>query len=376
MKPILIDLSQTSIKEFSNLHPVESVIDFYDELLKELFLIRNPRYKFEKDISNDLKIFIDEHNKGRTNVEVGKWFYFPWNKIIAHYLDEPLHLELRTARNKFLITKEEQEKIYNLSIGIIGLSVGSHSAQTLAMMGIGNKFKLADFDSISGTNLNRIKYDFLDLNKNKCDLVTHYIYQVNPYAEIIQYRNGVSIENLDEFLTSDFTLDFLIEEADNLGIKIAARIAAKKFGIPVIMATDNGDNVIIDIERYDVEKNLQIFNGLLGDFNLENFKNIAPQDIPKLATKIAGESMIVPRMLNSLLEVGRSLYSWPQLGNAATMSGGVIAYLVKRIALQEKCKSGKIEVNLDSIFDPDYFDKSSMDLRKNKFNEFANKIGL
>ena len=337
------------------------------------FLIRNPQYKFNPDYAEPLLKFIEEHKKGKSLQETGSWFYFPWNKTLIHYLPDALHQEIRTARNKNIITEEEQKKFYNFRVGIAGLSVGSHGALTLVMMGGARRIKLADPDEISGSNLNRIRYDYTKINENKTSVAAHIIYQMNPYAEIDIYDKGITAENVNEFLSD---LDVLVEEMDNLELKILVRLKARELGIPVIMATDNGDNVIMDIERYDFEPNLEIFNGAAGHLTLEEFKKITPQDMPKLATKIAGPKVVVPRMLTSLLEVGKTLYSWPQLGDAATLSGVAIAYTVKRIALGEKVKTGKFEINLDAIFDPEYNNPVEVGRREEIRTNFMNVIGL
>lgn len=368
MKPIILDLQKESLADFKKNNPVDKVLDQYEEILKELFLIKNPPFRFNPNYQTELSNFITNHLQGKTIEEAGNWFYFPWDKLLVHYLPDELHQEIRTARNKNIITKEEQTKFYNFNVGIAGLSVGSHAATTLAMMGASRVMKLADPDEISGSNLNRIRYDYTKVGISKCDLAEQFVYQVNPYAEIYSYPNGVTPENIQEFLAGPPKLNILVEELDNLEMKIRLRIEAKKLGIPVIMATDNGDNVIVDIERYDLDPNLQIFNGVAGNLTLEEFQKFPPQELPRLATKIAGPNVVVPRMLSSLMEVGKTLYSWPQLGSAATLSGVAIAYVVKRLALGEKIKSGKLEVNLDSIFDPDYEkDKSRREEEKRKF---------
>jgi hypothetical protein len=373
MKPVIWKKSEETLEVFKNKHRVNTVVDVYAGLLEDLFLIRNPRFKFEEDYKKELEGFIKEHADSRPLTEAGNWFYFPWNKTLVHYLPHDMHQELRTARNRNIITDDEQKKFYNFTVGIAGLSVGSHGALTLAMMGGCRVMKIADPDDISGSNLNRVRYDFTSVGKNKCDIAAQQIYQINPYAEVRAYREGITPDNIDEFLSG---LDILVEELDDLEMKIRLRLKAKEFGIPVIMATDNGDNIIVDIERYDLKKGLEIFNGVVGLLTLEEFREIPPQDMPKLATKIAGSGFVVPRMLTSLLEVGKTLYSWPQLGNAATLSGVTIAYLVKRMALGEKVRSGKLEVNLDSIFDPDYNSPQTVKARENVRNNFLKTIGL
>ncbi|MEK7507530.1 MAG: hypothetical protein AAB602_00385, partial [Patescibacteria group bacterium] len=146
-QPILFDPAKESVDEFAKRWPVERVIDNYSELLEELFLIRNPKYRFNKDHKADFKKFANAH-VGTCNLEeVGRWFYFPWNRLLVHYLENALHQELRTARNKNIITAAEQKKFYDFTVGIGGLSVGSHVALTLVMMGGAKKIKLADPDT-------------------------------------------------------------------------------------------------------------------------------------------------------------------------------------------------------------------------------------
>ncbi|MEK7547092.1 MAG: ThiF family adenylyltransferase [Patescibacteria group bacterium] len=375
-KPEKFEPEKENLESFKSRFVIDEVIDSYAGQLEELFLIRNPKYRFDKNYKEEFEKFLKEHLAGKEMKDAGSWFYFPWNKFLVHYLSDEMHQELRTARNRNLITKAEQEKFYNFIIGVAGLSVGSHAALTIAMMGGGKTMKLADPDEISGSNLNRIRYDFTEVGKGKCELAWRKILQMNPYAEIIDYPGGITEQNIIEFLAGPPKLEVLVEECDNLEMKIRLRVEAKRLGIPVVMATDNGDNVIIDIERYDLDPNLKIFNGIVGDLTVKEFKNFPPQELSKLASKIAGPEMTAPRMLDSLLEVGKTLYSWPQLGDAATLAGVSLSYVVKRLALGEKIKSGKLEVNLDSVFDPDYFSESAKNERDEKRRDFKDKLGL
>jgi hypothetical protein len=81
-------------------------------------------------------------------------------------------------------------------------------------------------------------------------------------------------------------------------------------------------------------------------------------------------------MLESLLQVGKTLYSWPQLGDAATLSGVAVAYIVRKLALGEPVKSGKLEVNLDAIFDPDYASREAGEQRTTERQKLLKMIGL
>lgn len=373
MKPIIWNPETESLEVFKKKHLVSEVVDVYDQLLEDLFLIRNPRFKFNKEYKADLEKFVAEHKMEKSLVDCGSWFYFPFSKILCHYLPDSEHQEVRTARNKNLITKEEQDKLYNQKVGIAGMSVGGHAALTLSLIGGGKNMKLADFDVISASNLNRIRFDFTKVGKSKCVVVADQLWRMNPYAEIDAYEKGLSVENLNEFMTG---LQVVVDALDNLELKIRLRLKAKEMGIPVIMVTDNGDNVIVDIERYDLDKNTELFNGVIGHVTLEEFRNFKPQDLPKLATKVAGANIVVPRMLASILEVGKTIYSWPQLGDAATLAGVTTAYTIKRLALGQPVKTGKFEVNLDAVFDPDYDDKKAVAHREAERRKYLDLIGL
>lgn len=373
MKPEQFDSSKESFGAFKDRIQPSVVIDRYDLLLEDLFLIRNPRFKFIPDHSKEVEAFAQEYAGGKSIEEVGEWFYFPWNKTLAHYLPHEEHQEIRTARNRNIITKEEQARLYGLTVAYAGLSVGSHGALTFALMGGARHIKIADPDEVSPSNLNRMRFDFLDIGRKKTDLVSEYIYQLNPYAEIEIFDSGVIEETMDAFLSG---ADVLVEETDNLEFKIRLRLAARERGIPVAMATDNGDNIIIEVERFDLDKTKSLFNGVIGDVNLGMFKSFTPSDLPKLATKIAGPEFVTERMMSSLLQVGREIYSWPQLGDAATLSGVAIAYILKRLALGQSVQEEKCEISLDGTIDPEYHAPHIKEGREKVRDEFFSAIGL
>jgi len=142
-RPLFFDLNKETLQDIIKEHKINKVIDSYREQLEELFLVRNPKYRFNKNYQADLEEFVIEKSKGRKLEECGRWIYFPWNSIIVHYLDDDEHQEIRTARNKNLITRIEQDKFYKFRIGVSGLSVGSHGALTTTTMGGSRFIKLA-----------------------------------------------------------------------------------------------------------------------------------------------------------------------------------------------------------------------------------------
>src|SRR5713101_1370532 len=80
-------------------------------------------------------------------------------------------------------------------------------------------------------------------------------------------------------------VDILVEELDSLDIKIMLREEAKKRHIPVVMVTDT-ENTVIDVERYDVDPDLSILHGLIG--NTHDFYNFPRAEMVKMVTRIIG----------------------------------------------------------------------------------------
>lgn len=364
--PQRLDFSQ--LEALKATHPELIVVDRYKELLEELFLLRNPKYRYDKNYASDLEAFSRNHAPGSTEAQSGEWFYYSWSNTLVHFLTDELHQELRTGRNRNLITREEQVTYYEATVAVLGLSVGSHVATTIAMTGGAKHLRLADPDSVSGDNLNRIRAGYPAVGTKKAVLVARQIFEMNPYADILIYSDGLTEDNLDAVLDG---VDVVVEEMDNPFFKIRVREAAREKGIPVVMGTDNGDGIIADVERFDIESSRPILHGKLGTLTSSVFKNMAPRDLPKVAARIAGADLAVPRMLESVTQVGESLYSWPQLGTAANLCGSVVAYLARRIVLKDAdIHSGRYSVSLDGIFESGY--KRRWFSRKLAFVRFVN----
>ncbi len=357
LKLITFNPAKSTLRNFQKKYPVRSVHDDYEEMLRELFFIKNPKYRFEKGFEKNLAAFINEHKKGKKIEECGNWFYFDWQQTLVHFLEDNLHQELRTARNKNLITESEQQIFYNSTIAIAGLSVGSHAALCIALTGGAKNLKLADFDEISGSNLNRLNASFSAIGTNKALYFGRKILEINPYANIFIYPEGLTHKNLDEFVDGDKKhgiprSNIVLDQIDGLEMKIRLRLRARQSKTALLMATDVGEWGMMDVERYDLNKNLKIFNGLLGDFTLKEFTSYKPHEVVKLVTRIIGPENMSARVKQSMQEIGKTLYAWPQLGSAAGISGSALAYLCRQILLGEKVPSGRYNLQPATLTKP------------------------
>ena len=99
--------------------------------------------------------------------EPARWAYYPWRRTVVAVLGPQGFRVVRLDRNRNNITAGEQHQLAALSIGVAGLSVGHIIAHTLAAQGLCGQLRLADFDHLELSNLNRVPATVFDLGINK-----------------------------------------------------------------------------------------------------------------------------------------------------------------------------------------------------------------
>src|SRR4029078_12480114 len=87
--------------------------------------------------------------------EAKRWAYYPWRRTVACVLGPRGFRAVRFNRNRNLITVEEQSRLSQLRVGVVGLSVGHAIAHILAQQGLCGQLRLADFDELELSHLNR-----------------------------------------------------------------------------------------------------------------------------------------------------------------------------------------------------------------------------
>lgn len=171
-------------------------------------------------------------------------------------------------RNLGFITSEEQRVLINSTVAIAGAGGdGGMLAVQLARMGVGN-FKLADPDPFEEENLNRqAACTQSTIGINKAVAVGDYIREINPKINVEIYREGISRDNTDEFLSGS---DLLIDETEftihSLGVMLAR--SARRKSIPNLMAMNVGFGATVTSFVPD-GKTFEEFLGLKISDNLE-----------------------------------------------------------------------------------------------------------
>jgi hypothetical protein len=358
MKPLIY-------KNRPSLRGKVNFVDAYTSAVSELFFLENPGLKkTTPDGAYKLEKFL------KTNQTKESWVYYPDQTTLVRMVNEKDYFKLRTARNRNLITEKEQLLFRNMSVGIAGLSVGSCILSTITISGGPQKIKIADFDTLEITNLNRIRAKLSDVGKNKIHVAAREVWDLDPFAKLILFDKGVNEKNLKNFLLAKPKLDVFIDEMDSLPLKISARFLCKHYKIPVVMATDNGDSVILDIERFDLEPKRKIFHGLLGNATPKLFESLDYKKWLSLATKIVGPEYLTPKMQSSLLEIGKNLPAVPQLGATAGIAGAAICLALRNISNNYPMASGRYVISLEEKLVAGYTNKKNTAFRKKQTKKF------
>jgi hypothetical protein len=142
------------------------------------------------------------------------------------------------------------------------------------------------------------------------------------------------------------------------------------------MAADNGDNGVVDIERYDLDPQTPFFHGRMGEVSYEKLKGLDKMSIGRLIAKHVGPETVAPRMRTSLFKVGKTIVSWPQLGGAALLNGCAVAYCVRNIVNGLPLEGNRALVDLDEKLVPGHLAPEAKAGRDADAKEFARMLGL
>ncbi len=309
-----------------------ALVDTYDEQCAELAQIRDPES-------------VGGVARPLTEAPGERVAYYPWRHTLVRILGHDAYTEIRTNRNRELLTTEEQRRFAAAHIGFVGLNVGNPGAVCIALEGGSSHMKLADLDPLSLTNLNRFRAGLPDLGVNKATLTARQILEIDPYYQLELYDAGIAPATTERFMTEP-RIDLLVEEMDALPLKIMVRERAKAAGIPVIMVTGNGEGILLDVERYDENSELPILNGLLEESVREQslspeVMKLSGRERAHLARDFMGKSYLDPRLNDSFEAFGKSLVGIPQLAESSFLRGAALCYAAKAIILGRPLSSGR-----------------------------------
>ncbi|WP_316815395.1 Rv1355c family protein [Pedobacter nyackensis] len=346
-KPVLFNTKNSTEKQnLENILTEKPHIQIYDTIesqLEELIKCLKPGIP-----AVEIKKVAENHRGSISLEDYGVWVYYPWSEKLVHILDEEEFIIVRTNRNKHKITEAEQKTLSQKKIGVMGLSVGQSVSLTLAIERGFGELRIADFDELDLSNLNRIRTGIHNIHLQKTVIVAREIAEMDPFLKVICFHEGITEGNIDNFLTENGKLDLLIDECDSFDVKISAREKAKALGIPVLM--EGSDRCTIDIERFDLEPNRPVLHGFVEHMDMAVFKTLKTMDekIPYIAP-VTGVETLSPRMKASAIEMMTTISTWPQLASAVTYGGGITADLSRKILLGNLKVSGRFFIDIDEL---------------------------
>ncbi len=319
----------------------------FDEIysqLRELIKSKHPKIKLKED---EYEALITAHLQGVPLADYGVWVYYSWSNRLVHLLGEEEFILVRTNRNQYKITPEEREVLSLKKIGVIGLSVGQSIALTMAMERTFGELRLADFDVLELSNLNRIRSGVHNLGISKVTMAAREIAEIDPFLKVVCFPEGLTNDNMDKFFNEGGKLDLLVDECDGLDIKIQCRYKARELGIPVIM--DTSDRGMMDLERFDLEPDRPILHGLVGDLDPKKIVGLTNEEKIPYVLPMIGASSISTRLKASMLEVEQSITTWPQLASSVVLGGALGTDVARRILLNQLHTSGRFYIDLDEL---------------------------
>jgi molybdopterin/thiamine biosynthesis adenylyltransferase len=275
-----------------------------------------------------------------------RWAYYPWRRTVVAVLGPRGFRAVRLDRNRNVITADEQSRLSELRIGVVGLSAGHVIAHTIAAQGLCGLLRLADFDHLELSNLNRVPATVFDIGLNKAEVAARRIAELDPYLPVEIMDKGLTLDTVEQFLDG---LNIVVEECDSLDMKAIVRERARARGIPVLMATS--DRGLVDVERFDLEPQRPILHGLLGDVDPASLARMTSgQKVPYLVRLLEAEHLS-GRLVASVVEIDRTLSTWPQVSGDVVLGATVIAEAVRRIGLGEHLPSGRARLDIGGVLD-------------------------
>jgi molybdopterin/thiamine biosynthesis adenylyltransferase len=319
-----------------------TIVDTIERQLAELARVRFPaagqdpqRREFASGVDGDAASY-------------GAWAYLPWESRVVHLLADDDFFDVITDRNRDKITQAEQRILRHKYVGVLGLSVGGEAAVTLAQEHLCGHIKLADFDELELSNLNRLNAGVDDLGVPKAWIVARRIAKIDPYLRVTVFDGGVTPANIDTFLDG---LDLLVEECDDLAVKYDIRVRAKARALDVVYAAD--ERGFLSVEPYRTHPDLPVFHNLVDGRPPRRDELPSPAAFMRALTAwLGGWASISARSRRSADLVGQSLSGFPQLAGEARFAAGQVAHVARRLLLNEAVAPFHDHLDLTDMLPP------------------------
>ncbi len=219
----------------------------------------------------------------------GKWEPDYGTYVVDHYRGELFlvaperwHRLALVTSNAMLLSdpgrhlpwREVRTRLESAVVGFAGVSVGGNVLEGWLREARARQVKLADPDWVEVTNFNRgermsLRHavrsraqrldprDPYDVPRvSKVEYLAYEQLLVDPYTRFHVYSEGLTRANLDAFLLGggdEPRLDVLVEEMDDLELKVLVRERARAHGIDVLMLSDFGHRAHVQWNHFQAD---------------------------------------------------------------------------------------------------------------------------
>ena len=141
-------------------------------------------------------------------------------------------------RNYGIFSKDEQQRIRQASILIVGCGgIGGLVAIILARSGV-SRFVLVEFDAYEPSNMNRQIACFVDtIGRNKAQVIKEHILRINPEAEVEAHEKLLNHSEIAKLMPQ---VDLVFPAADDFAFSIFVFQDARKLGKTALMVVPSG----------------------------------------------------------------------------------------------------------------------------------------
>ncbi|MFF0706581.1 ThiF family adenylyltransferase [Gordonia sputi] len=225
-------------------------------------------------------------------------------------------MSARFSRQTSLIDADHQVALRGATVAVAGLGVGAAVVQQAALLGVGG-LRFCDGDALAVHNLNRHPLGTgSSIGCAKTEVVARYCLDLDPELRLEVVGPLDAARGCGDFVRG---ASVVVDEVDDVDAKWALRSAAEWHGVPLLMATDLGDGVLLDCERYDLDVDTLPFHGLTAP------TLPVPEQLSRLFGAYCGE-----RFWAAVSKRGPH-DPFPQLGATVALAGAVTAVAVREI---------------------------------------------
>ena len=298
-------------------------------------------------------------------LEYGYYAFYPERRELARFCPPYWHHVVAVASSSTLLTDKEhklswkqiRELFEKTTIAVAGCSVGSSIIHAGVMDLRPAALKVADKSVYKMENINRVRLGYGDVVKsqaersgmmdlalrNKAEVVANQLYAIDPFLDVYVYSEGIQADNVVSFLDGDGRepkADIVVEEVDDPRIKIFIREEARKRKLPLIMVTDIGSAVQLDVVRYDKDPEASLTYGTTDEVLYEKMEAVYKEAGNRKVFFEFVDALIgtdyrqgeLDRIIKGEAEIPTSTII-PQLGSTVAMAGAIAAEAIARIRL-------------------------------------------